>query len=54
MSSTPTATPAAASYSIEPTHSSAHFKVRHMMIANVRGEFSKVSGTVKACLLYHI
>jgi polyisoprenoid-binding protein YceI len=47
MSSTPTATAAAASYSIEPTHSSAHFKVRHMMIANVRGEFSKVSGTVK-------
>ncbi|MGA2736611.1 MAG: YceI family protein [Bryobacteraceae bacterium] len=48
MSSTPAATPAAATYTIEPTHSSAHFKVRHMMIANVRGEFGKVSGTVKA------
>jgi polyisoprenoid-binding protein YceI len=47
MSSTPAATPAAAAYTIEPAHSSAHFKVRHLMIANVRGEFSKVSGTVK-------
>jgi polyisoprenoid-binding protein YceI len=35
---------------IEPAHSSAHFKVRHLMIANVRGEFSKISGTVKADL----
>jgi len=48
MSSTPAATPAAATYTIEPAHSSAHFKVRHLMIANVRGEFSKVSGTVRA------
>jgi polyisoprenoid-binding protein YceI len=35
-------------YTIEPSHSSAHFKVRHLMIANVRGEFSKISGTVTA------
>ena len=27
--------------------SSAQFKVRHMMIANVKGEFTKVSGTVQ-------
>jgi polyisoprenoid-binding protein YceI len=47
MSSTPAAVPGAATYTIEPVHSSAHFKVRHLMIANVRGEFSKVSGTVK-------
>ncbi len=46
MSSTSTATPAVATYMIEPAHSSAHFKVRHLMIANVRGEFSKVSGTI--------
>jgi len=46
MSSTQAA-PATATYTIEPAHSSAHFKVRHMMIANVRGEFSKVSGTVR-------
>ena len=47
MSSTPTAAPAVATYMIEPNHSRAHFKVRHLMIANVRGEFCKVSGTVK-------
>ena len=33
-------------YQIDPAHTSAHFSVRHMMISNVRGEFSKVSGTV--------
>lgn len=46
MSSTSVAAPGAATYMIEPSHSAAHFKVRHLMIANVRGEFSKVSGTV--------
>ena len=44
MSSTFAASPTAATYMIEPAHSSAHFKVRHLMIANVRGEFSKISG----------
>ncbi|HXA49925.1 MAG TPA: YceI family protein [Candidatus Acidoferrum sp.] len=34
------------SYTIDPVHSVADFKVRHMMITNVRGEFSGVSGTV--------
>jgi polyisoprenoid-binding protein YceI len=34
-------------YQIDPAHSAAHFSVRHMMISNVRGEFTKVSGTVK-------
>jgi polyisoprenoid-binding protein YceI len=48
MSSTSMAAGAAATYTIEPAHSSAHFKVRHLMIANVRGEFSKISGTVQA------
>ena len=47
MSSTSMAAPKVATYTIDPAHSSAHFKVRHLMIANVRGEFSKVSGTVK-------
>ena len=46
MSSTQTAAPVAANYTIDPAHSGAHFKVRHMMISNVRGEFRKVSGTV--------
>jgi polyisoprenoid-binding protein YceI len=33
-------------YDIDATHSSAHFSVRHLMISNVKGEFTKVSGTV--------
>lgn len=33
-------------YNIDPSHSSAHFKVRHLMIAWVRGEFTKVGGTI--------
>jgi len=31
---------------IDPDHSGAAFSVRHMMIANVRGQFCKVEGTV--------
>jgi polyisoprenoid-binding protein YceI len=38
--------PAARSYEIDSSHSSASFKVRHLMVSNVRGEFRKVSGTV--------
>ncbi|MDW8353000.1 MAG: YceI family protein [Bryobacterales bacterium] len=30
---------------IDPAHSAAHFSVRHMMVANVRGHFGKMSGT---------
>ena len=37
---------AAVTYQLDNAHSHAQFKVRHMMISNVRGEFSKVSGTV--------
>lgn len=33
-------------YDIDPAHSGAQFKVRHMMIAWVKGEFTKVSGKV--------
>jgi polyisoprenoid-binding protein YceI len=33
-------------YQIDPTHTSAHFSVRHMMVSNVRGEFPRISGTV--------
>jgi polyisoprenoid-binding protein YceI len=36
----------ATTYNMDPAHSNAHFKVRHMMISNVRGEFGKISGTV--------
>lgn len=34
-------------YQIDPKHSSAHFKVRHMMIANIHGDFDSVSGSVE-------
>jgi len=33
-------------YEIDASHSSASFKVRHLMVSNVRGEFGAVSGTV--------
>jgi polyisoprenoid-binding protein YceI len=33
-------------YTLDPVHSSVHFSVRHMMVSNVRGEFTKVSGKV--------
>ena len=33
-------------WNIDPAHSSAEFKVKHMMISNVRGRFSKLSGTL--------
>jgi polyisoprenoid-binding protein YceI len=37
----------AATWQIDPSHSSAHFAVRHLMVSNVRGEFSGVKGTVE-------
>ncbi|HEY3500343.1 MAG TPA: YceI family protein [Polyangiaceae bacterium] len=33
-------------YTLDSAHSHLGFSVRHMMIANVRGEFQKLSGTV--------
>src|SRR3989441_9146939 len=37
----------AATWDLDPAHTSAQFSVRHMMVSNVRGEFGKVSGTVQ-------
>jgi polyisoprenoid-binding protein YceI len=37
---------AQATYDIDPAHSAAQFSVRHLMISNVKGEFTKVTGTV--------
>src|SRR5437016_3498326 len=34
----------ATTWNIDPAHSVAEFKVKHMMISNVKGQFSKVSG----------
>jgi polyisoprenoid-binding protein YceI len=36
-----------ATYEIDSAHTSVQFSVRHLMVSNVRGEFSKVSGTIK-------
>jgi polyisoprenoid-binding protein YceI len=37
---------ATTTWNIDPAHSVAEFKVKHMMIANVKGQFSKVSGVL--------
>ena len=36
----------AAVWEIDPAHTSVQFSIRHMTVSNVRGEFSRVSGTV--------
>ncbi|MDR3737415.1 MAG: YceI family protein [Terracidiphilus sp.] len=42
---TATTTPAATTtWNIEPAHSAAEFKVKHMMISNVKGKFTGISG----------
>lgn len=33
-------------WNIDPVHSVAEFKVRHMMISNIKGQFTGVSGTL--------
>jgi len=37
----------AATWTLDPAHSSVQFSVRHLMVSNVRGEFSRVAGTVE-------
>ena len=37
----------AATYDIDTSHSSVEFKVRHMMVSNVRGGFGDFSGTIE-------
>jgi len=37
---------ATTTWNIDPVHSVAEFKVKHMMISNVKGQFSGVSGTL--------
>lgn len=34
-------------YQIDTAHTQAQFKVRHLMISNVKGEFDKVTGTIE-------
>ena len=41
-----TAPPPSVTWTIDPDHSAATFTVRHMLVANVRGEFAGPTGTV--------
>jgi polyisoprenoid-binding protein YceI len=34
-------------WNIDPVHSNAQFKVKHMMISNVKGEFTAITGSLK-------
>ena len=44
---TTTSTPAAiTTWKLDPAHSHAEFKVKHMMISNVKGSFNGLSGTL--------
>ncbi len=38
----------AATWQIDPAHATIEFKVRHMMVAYVKGAFAKVDGTIEA------
>ena len=40
------ATSGALPWDVDASHSSAHFKVRHLMLSHVRGELGPVSGTI--------
>lgn len=39
--------PSTSIWNVDPVHSTAQFKVKHMMISNVKGEFSGVTGKLK-------
>ena len=38
---------AVSTWKIDPAHTNAHFKVKHMMISNVKGEFTAVTGSLQ-------
>jgi len=38
---------ATTTWNIDPVHSTAQFKVKHMMISNVKGEFTKITGKLE-------
>src|SRR5215469_6812733 len=44
MATSPVTSPATTLWKIDPAHSTADFKVRHMMIANVKGAIKGISG----------
>ncbi|MGA2850973.1 MAG: YceI family protein [Terracidiphilus sp.] len=47
MSTTPPAPGTVTTWKLDPAHSSAEFKVKHMMISNVKGTFTGLSGTLQ-------
>jgi polyisoprenoid-binding protein YceI len=46
MSTLATPQTSTTTWNIDPVHSVAEFKVKHMMISNVKGQFPKVTGTL--------
>ena len=44
--STTVATPAISTWNVDSAHSVVEFKVKHMMISNLKGHFTKVTGTL--------
>lgn len=46
MATTTTSPASTITWKLDPAHSSAEFKVKHMMISNVKGSFSGISGTL--------
>jgi polyisoprenoid-binding protein YceI len=47
MTATSSAPGTVTTWNLDPAHSAAEFKVRHMMISNVKGKFSSLSGVLK-------
>src|ERR1700690_1774067 len=48
MSTATTAVPSTTTttWNIDPIHSSAQFKIKHMMVSNVKGEFNGITGAL--------
>lgn len=46
MSTATTTQTSTTTWNLDPVHSTAEFKVRHMMITNVKGQFREVSGAL--------
>lgn len=46
MATTVTSPASTITWKIDPAHSHAEFKIRHMMISNVKGSFSGITGTL--------
>jgi polyisoprenoid-binding protein YceI len=46
QTTTATTTTTTTTWNIDPAHSVAEFKVKHMMISNVKGQFAKITGVL--------